>query len=97
MSVTPNFLIIGAMKSGTSTLAGLLRSHPGVFMATTKELHFFDRDENFAKGWEWYLAHFEDASDAVAIGEATPAYTRTGEFPQAPARIAARLPDAKLL
>jgi hypothetical protein len=49
----PNFLVIGAMKSGTSSLAAYLDAHPDVWMAPTKELHFFDDPDNWAKGVEW--------------------------------------------
>ena len=38
----PDFLIIGAMRAGTTSLARYLGSHPGVFMPAKKELHFFD-------------------------------------------------------
>ena len=36
----PNFLIIGAAKSGTTSLYRDLRAHPQVFMAKSKELKF---------------------------------------------------------
>ncbi|MFT6985524.1 MAG: hypothetical protein ACJAT7_001334 [Psychromonas sp.] len=39
----PDFIICGAMKSGTTTLHGMLNQHPDVFIPE-KELHFFDRD-----------------------------------------------------
>jgi len=37
----PNFLIIGAAKSGTSSLYGLLSQHPQVFMSKKKEINLF--------------------------------------------------------
>lgn len=37
----PNFLIVGAAKSGTSSLWLYLKQHPQIFMATTKEPNFF--------------------------------------------------------
>ncbi|MGH8984759.1 MAG: hypothetical protein ACRDY6_12920 [Acidimicrobiia bacterium] len=46
-----NFLIIGAMRSGTSSLAHYLRAHH-VFMARNKELHFFTG--RFDRGLDWY-------------------------------------------
>lgn len=37
----PNFLIIGAMKSGTTSLYNYLRQHPEVFVSPAKEAQFF--------------------------------------------------------
>lgn len=44
----PNLLIIGAQKAGTTWLADNLRQHPDIFL-TGKELHFFDKGDNFKK------------------------------------------------
>ncbi|WP_330203117.1 sulfotransferase [Cyanobacterium sp. Dongsha4] len=40
----PNFLIIGAAKSGTTSLYKYLNEHPQVFMSPRKEIHFFCTD-----------------------------------------------------
>ncbi len=88
----PNFLIIGAMRSGTTSLTRYLRSHPDVFMAQPKELHFFDF--NFDEGEDWYRDHFADATSERAIGEATPNYLYIAE---AMSRVAEFLPDARLV
>ena len=37
----PNFLIIGAQKSGTSWLSECLREHPDVYISEQKEIYFF--------------------------------------------------------
>ncbi len=37
----PNFLVIGAGKSGTTSLYHYLRQHPQIFMSPTKEPNFF--------------------------------------------------------
>ena len=88
----PNFLIIGAAKSGTTWLYEKLRRHPEVYMPGVKELAFFSRDDNSAgKTQEWYEKHFETAP---AVGEATPAYLY---HQQAPRRIAELIPDVKLI
>lgn len=39
--VLPNFLVVGAMRAGTTTLYQALRSHPSIFMASVKETNFF--------------------------------------------------------
>jgi hypothetical protein len=93
----PNLLVIGAMKSGTSSMWEYLRAHPQVFMAERKELHFFDRPENYARGVDWYASWFTGAGDADVVGEATPGYTRFPHLPDVPRRAAALMPAARLL
>ena len=39
----PNFIICGAMKSGTSTVHQILNQHPRISIPD-KEIHFFDSD-----------------------------------------------------
>jgi hypothetical protein len=68
----PNFLGIGAQKSGTTWLAEVLRSHPEVFMAHEKETHYFS--EQFDRGEEWYLRHFSRAGARKAVGEFSVSY-----------------------
>jgi hypothetical protein len=93
----PNLLVIGAMRAGSSSTWTYLRGHPDVFMSQTKELHFFDRDENWSRGADWYRAWFADAGDAQVVGEATPAYTRFPQVRDVPERAAGLMPGAKLL
>lgn len=69
-----DFLGVGAQKSGTTTLYCILKQHPDIFIAKRKEIHFFDNDNNYAKGMDWYNAHFSNIGDAKVIGEITPAY-----------------------
>jgi hypothetical protein len=45
MPQIPSFIIVGTQKGGTSTLHGLLSSHPGIEASTRFEPHFFDRDK----------------------------------------------------
>ena len=71
----PNFFIIGAAKSGTTTLYDLLRQHPQVYLPRIKEPMFFNREEHFARGVEWYEEmFFKGAERYPARGEATPHY-----------------------
>ena len=46
----PNFLLIGAMKAGTTSLWHYLRSHPQVFMPDVKEVMFFDPRHEWHRG-----------------------------------------------
>lgn len=87
----PDFLIIGAMKSGTSTLQAQLATQPGVFMTTPKEPNFFSDDDIFARGMGWYQGLYDDAAPGDLLGEASTHYTKLPTHPQAVARIAAVL------
>lgn len=86
----PNFLIIGAMKSGTTSLRAYLDAHPQAFCA--QETHFFNN--HFDKGLEWYRNHFADAGDVPAVGEKCPSYMYDEGAAGKMARV---LPDAKLI
>jgi hypothetical protein len=88
----PDFVIVGAQRSGSTSLYRYLEDHPEVFMAKVKELHFFDR--HFDRGLGWYCQHFAGASPMQRAGEATPRYMAS-----APAieRLGATLPEARLL
>jgi hypothetical protein len=97
MPATPNFIVIGSMKSGTTTLCHLLGQHPDVFMATPKEIEFFCKDDIYARGWDWYLSLFADAKNGSAIGEGSTSYTKSPLFPNVPEKIARHLPDARLI
>jgi len=71
----PNFLCIGAQKAGTTFLFDILKRHPDIYLPEAKELHFFDRDEEYDKGILWYQdAHFKGAENHKCIGEVTPSY-----------------------
>jgi hypothetical protein len=106
----PNFLVIGAMKAGTTSVYRYLEQHPDVFVSATKEPGFFayengrlqwsgPYDRQWRAGvrptrWEQYLAHFSRARKQSAIGEATAIYLSD---PRAPERIRHYLPAARLI
>jgi hypothetical protein len=90
----PDFLVIGAPKAGTTSLASWLRDHPDVFVPMRKELHFFDRPRFDDPRWQrWYQRQFADCPEPV-VGEATPSYLHT---PVAAPRMASLVPDARLI
>ncbi len=93
----PTFVVIGAMKAGTTTLHEQLGRHPDVFMSTTKELHFFIDGENWARGPEWYAAQFRAGAAATARGEVSPSYSQADIFPGVPARMTSLLPDIRVV
>jgi hypothetical protein len=95
--VLPNFLIIGAMKAGTSSLYQYLRAHPHVFLARPKELHYFVAQLNLPRGAKWYEDHFAGAGSARAVGEASVTYSMRSCFPGVPERVRAVMPEARLI
>lgn len=97
MNKTPNFIIIGAMKCATSTLHEQLALQPGIFMSQLKEPNFFSNNEEYEKGWNWYLSHFESAPVDALCGESSTHYTKLPTYPQTIARIQQHLPDAKFI
>ncbi len=98
----PDYLIIGTKRGGTTSLQQYLTAHPDVLEPkAAKASHYFDA--NFSKGWSWYRAHFplqrwmdreRAAGRPVVVGEASPYYCF---HPLALDRIAARVPDVKLI
>lgn len=90
----PLFIVAGTQKSGTTALAAYLSLHPNITMSKKKELHFFDKNNNYQQGMVHYLEEFIHTENTMMYGEATPFYLASR---QACARIAKHLPDAKLI
>jgi hypothetical protein len=93
----PTFLVIGAMKAGTTSLHAYLKAHPDVFMAEPKELEFFVEGKNWERGVEWYESCFASSGGAAARGEASTTYTKHPFFPGVPERIKQVLPDVRMV
>lgn len=93
----PDFVIIGAMKCGTTTLQAQLAAQEGVFMSTPKEPNFFSDDDVYARGRGWYEALFDAAPPGALKGEASTHYTKLPTYPACADRLAAMIPDAKLI
>ena len=107
--IFPGFIIIGTQRAGTTSLFYYLRRHPDVRRPSSgdgsvdwpKELHFFD--ERYHRGLDWYRTFFPLAVERsiarvrgrdVVAGEATPYYLF---HPLVPERVAASLPDVRLI
>lgn len=101
----PNFVVIGAAKSATSSLFAYLEGHPEVFMPASKELQYFNApfpDEPKLRsqlhlGQDWYEARFEPGAHARAIGEASTHYTLHPLSEGTAERMVAVIPEAKLI
>jgi hypothetical protein len=105
----PNFLVIGAAKSGTTALHWYLSEHPSVFMSKMKDPSYFafglDTEGRLLWGEPEYhrlpirsLAEYQqlfaDAGNAEAVGEASTMYL---ECPQAAGRIRDLLPAVRII
>ena len=84
----PDLVIVGAQRSGTSSLHRWLCSQPGVQPALVKEVQYFD--VNYAKGERWYKAHFPVRRDGIFTFEASPYMLF---HPLAPERAVRLLPE----
>ena len=96
-SSLPTFVVIGAMKAGTTTLHAWLAEHPDVCMSARKELDFFVEDENWDRGIGWYRLRFANCAGERARGESSPNYSKTHADPGVAERMHSVLPDAKLI
>jgi len=95
--VLPNFFVIGAMKSGTSSLHAYLQSHPQIFMSEPKEPDYFVQVLNWGRGQEWYESLFAGSERAVARGEASTSYSMRHAWPGPAKRIASVVPEARIV
>lgn len=92
----PNFIIVGAAKSGTTSIYEYLVQHPQIFMPVCKEPHYFSRAPHpqIAKNDSEYENLFSPAGKETAIGEASVTYIQD---PDAPNRIKELLGNVKIL
>lgn len=85
----PNFVVIGAPKSGTTSLFYYLHQHPDIYLPTKKELHYFSYpfikqtlngpgDDLVLAGLcvdlESYFSHYKAVKNQKRIGEVSPSY-----------------------
>lgn len=93
----PTFMVIGAMKAGTTSLWHYLSSHPDVAMSMPKEPDHFALERPSAEEWSRYLSLFGDAAARTVRGEASTSYTKALDVSGVPGRIKAALPDIRLI
>lgn len=89
----PNAIIIGSNKSGTRALLVFLKIHPDV-RACPNEVHFFNQENNYGLGLEWYRQKMPVSSAHQLTIEKTPAYFTTKSVPK---RVFNMSKDIKLL
>lgn len=85
----PAFICIGAQKSGTTWLYEQLRRNPAVHLPA-KEINYFFKDLPL----DWYRERLAGAQPGQIVGDISPVY---GVDPRIAGRIAATVPDAKLI
>lgn len=103
MGKLPDFLVIGAMKAGTTSLNHYLHLHPEIEMPVqlkmygrnSKTTHFFNDDASWAKGEDWYRSFFP--GHRRLSGEAGASYSKKHLFPLTASRVHGLLPDVKLI
>jgi sulfotransferase family protein len=93
----PDFIIIGAMKSATSTLHTQLSLQPSIFMSTPKEPNYFSDDEQYALGDKWYESLFSNAEKDDLCGESSTHYTKLPDHPHTIERMKQCLDNPKLI
>jgi hypothetical protein len=89
----PDFLGIGAQRTGTSWIFACRYEHPQICMPQ-KEIGFFSRDRNWSRGFEWYERIFAECPAGTIAGEFSTSYLTDTH---APARIKDRYPNARLI
>ncbi len=104
-----NFMVIGAVKAGTTSIYEYLNEHPQIYMSPIKETKFFQWDgetrkffgpldqkiyENSIKSFEDYQSLFQKVRGEIAIGEASPSYLYNKFVPK---RIYQRFPNVKMI
>jgi hypothetical protein len=94
--VLPSFIVIGAKKTGTTSLYRYLRAHPAIWLPETKRLEFFS-GEQWHRGVEWYEAQFAGSGSFAARGEISTSYTRYPVVPHVPERMHDLVPDVRLV
>jgi hypothetical protein len=101
LRMLPDFLIVGAQRSGTTTMFKTLAQHPGTARPfLQKGVHYFDK--RYDAGLDWYRGNFPlvATSRARRLGRRPLAYESSPYYlfhPLAGERIARDLPGVKLL
>ena len=94
----PNLFIIGAMKSGTTSLHHYLSTHPQMFMSEPKEPGFFKLANRTDNEWQAYLELFAGANEAhLYVGEGSTDYAKIPQYEGVAERIKSFSPEAKII
>ncbi len=102
--LAPDAVILGAARSGTTSIQERMRQHPGFLACPTREIHFFDVDIQWSLGFGHYRRNFPFIWERAAairagrgpalVGESSPYYLA---HPFSPERLQACIPNARLI
>ena len=93
MGRSPDFIGLGAQRTGTSWIYACLYEHPQICIPI-KEIHFFSRERHWSKGYEWYESRFAACPPEALAGEFSTSYLPD---PDAAVRMHQRYPGVKLI
>jgi len=95
MSNRPNIFVIGTMKGGTTALHRILTSHPTIFPARKKEVHYFSL--HYDRGEDWYHEQFSEQPSGMNYIDASPTYLDVANTMLIPRLIDKYSPNGKLI
>ncbi|MGI9318797.1 MAG: sulfotransferase family protein [bacterium] len=90
-----DFVIIGAMKAGSTSLFEFLAEHPAVIVPSSKEPHYFSM--RYYLPSLYYRSLFSSRASGQICGEASTSYSNVNRFPLCPERIAKDAPNARII
>lgn len=94
----PDFIVIGAMKCGTTSLWQYLQHHPEIFLPKgIKNIEYFDGKGNWNKGLDFYRSHFTNDKHFKCIGEISTEYTKYPHVINVAKNLHSILPNIKLI
>lgn len=96
-TLKPNLFIIGAMKSGTTSLHEYLDTHPQIQMSQEKEPGYFVEELGLHKGEEWYLSRWARDGRYRYLGESSTHYTKLPLYQGVPERLYQYNPEGRLI
>lgn len=73
-----NYVIAGATRAGSTSLHEYLGRHSEVFVPSTKELWFFNVNDRYGQGIEFYKNYYRHANPSQILAESTPCYWEYG-------------------
>ncbi len=89
----PDFIVIGGMKCGSTSLYEYLAAHPDTSACKLKEPSFFSKE--WERGLDWYRSLYKP-TDKIKF-EASTSYSKYPWFEESPSRIKSTLPDVRLI
>lgn len=92
----PDFVVIGAMKCGSTSLHQWLAQQPDLFLAP-KEVNFFSRESVWARGLGWYRSLYAAALPSQLLGDVSPHYINPDSGATAARRMSQIVPGVRLV